>query len=120
MPNHPINYIELSAQDPAASDKFYAQVFDWKIEAAPGMDYRMFTAEGGPSGGFVKPDGKMYKPGDVIVYIDTDDIDSTLKKIQAAGGKVLQPKTDIPGVGWFAFFADPGGNRIGLFHRQPH
>lgn len=120
MPSHPINYIELSAKDPAASSQFYNQVFDWKIAVQPGTDYYMFPEGTGIPGAFVKTEDKLYKPGDVVVYIDTNDIDAALKKIQAAGGKVLQPKTDIPGVGWYAFFADPGGNRLGLFHRQPH
>jgi predicted enzyme related to lactoylglutathione lyase len=51
----------------------------------------------------------------VVIYIDTDDIDEMLGRIEAAGGKTLLPKTEIPGMGWFAFFADPTGNRIGLY-----
>jgi predicted enzyme related to lactoylglutathione lyase len=33
----------------------------------------------------------------------------------AQGGKILAPKTEIPGMGWFAFFADPNGNRLALY-----
>jgi predicted enzyme related to lactoylglutathione lyase len=43
------------------------------------------------------------------------DIEVALKKRVALGGKALSPKTEIPGMGWFAFFADPNGNRLGLF-----
>ena len=53
--------------------------------------------------------------GDVTVYIDTEDIDVTLKQIEKAGGKTLLPKTEIPGIGWFAQFADPTGNRMALY-----
>ncbi len=118
MAAHPIVHVELSAQDPAASSKFYADVFGWKIDRDPNFDYYMFAVEGGPGGGFVKPDGRMYKQGDVIVYLDTDDIDATLKKIEAAGGKTVLPKQEIPGIGWFAFFTDPGGNRVALYSRK--
>ena len=45
-----------------------------------------------------------------------DDIPNTLKKIEAAGGRVLTPRTDIaPGSGAFAVFADPAGTEFGLY-----
>jgi predicted enzyme related to lactoylglutathione lyase len=45
-----------------------------------------------------------------------DDIPDTLKKIEAAGGRVLTPRTDIaPGSGAFAVFADPPGTEFGLY-----
>ncbi len=111
----PFVHIELSAQDPAASSKFYAALCGWKIEVDPKFDYYQFGIDKSFGGGFVKPDGQTYKVGDVVPYIGTDDIDSMLKKVESLGGKVLQPKTPIEGIGWFAFFADPGENRVGLF-----
>jgi hypothetical protein len=57
------------------------------------------------------------KPGDVTVYLDSDDIEADLEKIEANGGKKILGKTEIPKVGWFAYFADPTGNRLGLFTR---
>ena len=115
MPAHPFVHIELSAKDPAATSKFYSELCGWKIEVDPKFDYYQFAIDGAFGGGFVKPDGKTYKPGDVIPYIGTDDIDAMLKKVESLGGKVLLPKTEIPGMGRYAFFADPGGNRMGLF-----
>jgi uncharacterized protein len=120
MPAHPIVHLELSAKDPAAASKFYADLCGWKIEVDPNFNYYQFTAEGGPGGGFVQPDGKMYNAGDVVPYIGTDDIDAMLKKAEALGGKVVLPKTEIPGQGWFAFFTDPSGNRIGLYASAHH
>ena len=78
----------------------------------------MFQAEGGPGGGFVNTGESMgmdYKAGELLVYISTDDIDASLAQVEAHGGKTLLPKTEIPQVGWFAFFADPTGNRVALF-----
>jgi hypothetical protein len=50
------------------------------------------------------------------VYIMVDDISDTLKKIEAAGGRVMTPRTDIaPGSGAFAVFADPAGAEFGLY-----
>ena len=45
-----------------------------------------------------------------------DDISDTLKKIEAASGKVLTPRTDIaPGLGAFAAFADLAGTEFGIY-----
>lgn len=114
MSTHPIVHIEISTKDAPASAKFYSEVFGWKIEVDPRFNYHQFAGEGGPGGGFVNVD-EHTKAGDVIPYLAADDIDAMLRKVERTGGKVLQPKTEIPGVGWFAFFADPTGNRIGLY-----
>jgi predicted enzyme related to lactoylglutathione lyase len=114
MSNHPIVHIELSANDREAAAAFYAKIFGWKIEQMPAMNYATFEASGGPGGGF-NPVGKDNPAGSVIVYIATDDIPATLKQVEASGGKTLVPKTEIPGMGWFGVFADPTGNKVGLY-----
>ncbi len=115
MVSHPIVHLDISAKDPAAASKFYAELFGWKIAVDPNFNYHQFAAEGGPGGGFVGVDDQTYKAGDIVPYVGTDDIDAFLKKAESLGGKTLMPKTEIPGIGWFAFFADPTGNRIGLY-----
>ncbi len=115
MSNHPIVHIEIPAKDPMAAGKFYKDLFDWEFEDVPGADYVMFTSQEKMGGGFPKLDPQMYQPGEVVIYIDTPDINAKLDEIVAAGGKILLPKTEIKGMGWFAFFADPTGNRIALY-----
>jgi predicted enzyme related to lactoylglutathione lyase len=45
-----------------------------------------------------------------------DNILDTLEKIEAAGGRVLTPRTEIgPNSGAFAAFADPAGAEFGLY-----
>ena len=114
MSNHPIVHVELSADDPKAAGKFYAALFDWKIESMPEMNYVTFAAEGGPAGGF-NPLSEQVQAGDVLVYVATDDIQTSLAKAESLGGKTLVPKTEIPQIGWFGIFADPTGNKVGLF-----
>lgn len=116
MPNHPVVHIEIPAEDTAAASKFYTALFGWNVNYAQDFDYHMFQVEGGPGGGFVKiGDNPPYKAGEVLIYVSTDDIDATLAQAESLGGKTLVPKTEIPGTGWFAFFADISGNRIGLY-----
>lgn len=114
MSKHPIVHIEFSAQDREAAGKFYTDLFGWSIQQMPEMDYAMFDSGEGVGGGLnpVKDDNPA---GTVIVYVGTDDIHASLAKAEQLGGKTLVPKTEIPNMGWFAFFADPTGNTIGLY-----
>jgi hypothetical protein len=112
---HAVVHLELSAQDPRAMARFYRELFGWRIDDSMGEDYLQFQPEENPGGGFAKVDGEIYQPGDVIPYIHADDIDASLRKVEALGGKTVLGKTEIPGVGWYAFFKDPTGNRIGLY-----
>jgi predicted enzyme related to lactoylglutathione lyase len=115
MMAYPIVHVEFSAADPEETSKFYQDAFGWKLEAYPEMNYIGFEAEPGPGGGFNPIDGETIKPGDVIVYIQTPDIEASLAKIESLGGTTLHPKTEIPNIGWYAFFGDPAGNRVALF-----
>ena len=122
MSSHPIVHIELAANNSESAGKFYADAFGWKIEAVPQFNYATFEAKPGPGGGFVSVGGpSQFKPGDVLIYIGTDDIDASLAQVNKLGGKTITPKSEIPGVGWYAIFSDPTGNKIGLYTDQnPH
>jgi predicted enzyme related to lactoylglutathione lyase len=115
MGKHQIVHVEIPAQNPKAAGQFYADLFGWGIQADNDFDYVMFSAGDGPGGGFTTIDGENVKPGDVAVYVETDDIPGTLAKAESLGGKTVMEKTEVPGMGWFAFFADPSGNRIALW-----
>ena len=114
MSKNNIVHIEFSTLDREASAKFYGDLFGWKTEQMPEMNYATFDTEAGLGGGFsqVQADNPV---GTVLVYVDTDDIEATLAKIDKLGGKSLVPKTEIPGIGWFGIFADPTGNKVGLY-----
>lgn len=114
MSKHPIVHIEFSAKDREAAGEFYNALFGWEIQQMPDMNYATFmTTEGGVGGG-LNPVSEDYPAGTVMVYVGTDDIEASLAKAEQLGGKKLVPKTEIPGVGWFALFADLTGNKIGL------
>ncbi len=114
MSEHPIVHIEFSARDRVEAGKFYNAAFGWEVQQIPEMSYATFKAEGGPAGGF-NPVSEDYPAGTVMVYIDSDDIPADLARIEKLGGKILQGKSEIPGMGWFAFFADPTGNKVALY-----
>ncbi len=114
MPSHPIVHIEFSTKNREATGKFYADLFGWKVEQIPDMNYATFAAEPGPGGGF-NPVTDSNPPGTVLVYVGTDDIEASLSKAESLGAKVLRSKTEIPQMGWFAIFQDPDGNSVALY-----
>jgi hypothetical protein len=85
----------------------------------PEMNYAMFDYGVEGVGGGLNPVGEDNPVGTVIIYVDTEDIATDLAKVEKLGGKIVTPKTEIPGMGWFAIFSDPTGNRIGLFSTLP-
>ena len=114
MSIHPVVHVEISATNLEAASKFYADLFGWKVEQIPEMNYASFEPGEGVGGG-LNPVGENYPAGTVTVYIGTDDIEASLAKAEKLGGKAIVPKSEIPGFGWFGMFLDPSGNQIGLF-----
>jgi predicted enzyme related to lactoylglutathione lyase len=114
MSNYEIVHIEFSARDPKGLGKFYNALFGWEVEFSEELDYVMFDGGDGPGGGFPRV-GEGMKAGTVMVYISTDDIDTSLSRAESLGAKILTPKTEIPMTGWFGTFADPTGNVVGVF-----
>jgi uncharacterized protein len=121
MSDHPICHVEIPATDPTSLSSFYAEVFDWQIEAAdPTRNAHLFHVQRGPGGAFVQAGTDTGIPlGQVLIYLFTEDIDATLAKAEELGAQTLTPKTEVP-YGWTAVFADPSGNRIALFSTTGH
>ncbi|MGH9058503.1 MAG: VOC family protein [Acidimicrobiales bacterium] len=109
---NPVAWFEASGPDPAALQRFYAEVFGWKIDADNPMNYGMVDPEEGGIGGGVgpTPDGTSQ----VTWYVSVPDLQATLDKIEQVGGKTVSPPMDVPDGPTLAFFTDPAGNRIGL------
>jgi predicted enzyme related to lactoylglutathione lyase len=49
------------------------------------------------------------------VYVQVPDLAAHIKKAQSLGGKQIVPPTDVPGMGQFAWIADPEGTIVGLW-----
>lgn len=114
MSKRNIVHVEIPAASVEGAGKFYQDLFGWKLQHMPEMNYTMWEAGDGSGGGFpaVSADNPA---GQVLIYIASDDIDADLKNAASLGGKIVQPKTEIPGMGWFGIFQDPTGNALGLY-----
>lgn len=114
MSKRNVVHVEVPAANLDAAGKFYGDLFGWKITPMPEMKYTMWEAGDHTGGGF--PQVSADNPaGQVLVYIDSDDIEADLKNVVKLGGNVLHQKTEIPGFGWFGIFKDPTGNVLGLY-----
>jgi len=121
--NNAISWFEIPATDLPRAQKFYENIFG--IQMIPmdmeNIKMRMFpltdmmTQVGGAvvdSGGFHKP---SLTEGPLIYLNGNPDVQKVLDKVEAAGGKIMVPKTQIsPEYGYMAVFIDSEGNRIGL------
>ncbi len=105
-------HFEVVGKDAGALQKFYSEVFDWKLDTNSPSGYGMVAPEVGLAGGIGgTPDGSA---GHVTFYVQTDDPKATLEKVERLGGKVVMPLTEIAPETTIALFADPEGHVIGL------
>jgi len=115
-----IDHFEINADDPLRAKSFYENVFKWKIEKWEGpLEYWLISAgdedEPGINGGLQKRENKE----DAITnYITVKSVDDIIKKIEENGGKIIKPKSPIPGVGYYAIFKDTEGNRLYLMEKD--
>ena len=118
-----ISWFEIPTTDIDRAQKFYEAIFGMTMIPMdmPNIKMRMFplddmmTQVGGAlcdSGGFHKASAT---DGPLIYLNANPDVQGVLDKVEAAGGTIMMPKTEIsPEYGFMALFMDTEGNRIGL------
>ncbi len=110
-------HFEIAADNLEGVALFYQQVFGWKLNwAREGAPYILAdTGEGaGISGAFLK---RALPNQSTVNTIDVPSVDDFLGRVQAAGGAILAPKVEIPGVGYLAYCVDIEGNPFGILER---
>jgi len=113
----PVVHFEFWSENPGKVSEFYKEVFDWKIQDIPDLNYHMIDTEGGDkgiNGGIMTPQKGPW-PGNMALYIDVEELAPYVEKIKAAGGKVVVEEMEVPGVGWLALFEDTDGRVLGLW-----
>lgn len=114
-----INWFEIPAADISRAKKFYQSVLDCEMNETEMFGTKMAFLPGdgsNVSGAIVQ--GEDYAPASqgTLIYLNGgDNLDNALSKVEAAGGKVIVPKTQIsPEMGYFAIFFDTEGNKMAL------
>ena len=116
-----LNWFEITVSDMNRAKKFYETVFgiEMQLQEMMGMQMAFFPAEdmnGKVSGSLVQgPNHKPSMDGAKIYLNGNPDLANALAKVEAAGGKVIMPKTKISDeIGCMAFFIDTEGNNVAL------
>ncbi len=119
-----LNWFEICVTDLPRAKKFYETIFGITMEPwdLPGFEMAVFPSvpgNGKATGAIVKSESHVPSMDGCIIYLNADpDLSAVLGKVDAAGGKVLMPKTHISDeIGYMAFFSDSEGNRMAL-HSQ--
>jgi uncharacterized protein len=131
-----IVHFEIPADDVERARKFYSTLFGWKIEKievrkdGETIDYWMISttssSEGKGGGSHEEKksasiDGGLMKRQDPqqpnLNYISVSSIDEYSKKVKELGGKVVMPKTEITGYGFFAVCIDTENNAFALWEK---
>ena len=105
-----VDHIHLNVPDQAKGVEWYQKTFGGKpITEAP--DRLMF---GDTRLIFLKNDKAQPSTGSALDHIgfSVADLDATLKDLEAAGAKIVNPARDVPGLFKLAFVDDPWGTRI--------
>lgn len=112
--HRPIHF-EIPSDNPEKAVEFYSKVFGWQINKWGDIDYWLCTTGDEKTPGINGAIMKRVNAGQPFAnYIGTDNIDKTIKDIEAAGGQIVVPKTAIPSVGYFAYFKDLDGIIMGI------
>jgi hypothetical protein len=109
-------FVEIPVTDLYDSIRFYSAMFNWKFNPLPSGRYAYFHTGGEIHGALSGDD----QPGQgVIVYLEVPDIEAKLEEIKFSGGRIVTPKTLITkDEGYYARFADPSGNVLGLWSKN--
>jgi predicted enzyme related to lactoylglutathione lyase len=110
---HAVVHFEISGPDSGRLADFYAGLFGWRMHRVPGADYTLVdtSAGSGINGGISE---SADDAADVTFYIETDDMQAALDKINLLGGKTQTPITELAGTVTYAKFSDLDGLVIGL------
>jgi len=112
-----IVHFDISADNIERAKKFYNKLFDWKIEKSLGpteyylIETRTSKGEIGITGGIAKREKDYQK---ITNFIEVPSIDESITNVKLLGGKIIEPKTAIPTVGYIAGCLDTENNIFGI------
>jgi uncharacterized protein len=116
---NPVTWVEIVGKDSAGLQRFYREVFGWKLTPPVKEmgNYSMLQDhKPGIAGGI---GGSEDDNPRVSVYIETADPESLAQKAERAGARMVMPVTQITPTTTIAMLVDPAGNTFGLLKAQP-
>ncbi|HEX9234665.1 MAG TPA: VOC family protein [Actinomycetota bacterium] len=111
-------HVEIPAKDLGRSRQFYQDVFGWKFIDIPGWEDGQLikTSDDGIEASLGTLGQSEHITSFVLVKGAIEDMRRKAEQIEAAGGSIFHPPTELPeGMGAFAYVADPEGHVFGLW-----
>jgi hypothetical protein len=120
-----LSHFMIPADDVDRARHFYSALLGWKIEPTKpspdsmgiaAMQYHDITT--GPVEPGALSTGGLYKrhlDEPILDFVQVEDIESAVSRVENLGGTIARPITAIPGVGLTAMILDTEGNLIGLW-----
>lgn len=127
MKNNMVGWFEIPVENMDRAVAFYEHVFELKLDrhlvGQLEMAWFPWTETGAGSPGSLVHFPAAYKPVDngILIYLTahSGDLNNELSRVEDAGGKVLQGKTQISEeYGFMALILDSEGNRVALHSRS--
>lgn len=113
-----ITWFEIPVTDLARAQHFYETVLGRALhrEDFGGGEIAVFPYERPATGGCLMAGAAPSSGHGVRIYLDcTPSLDAALALVEAAGGRIVAPKSALPpGMGFFAVLRDTEGNEVGL------
>lgn len=116
MPN-PVVQFQIISKDPDSTSRFYADLFEWTVNARNAMGYRQIStgaSEGIQGGIWPAP---PQSPNFVQLLVAVENVADSVKKAEALGAKLLVPPTVLPEGDEMAVLHDPQGMPFGIWRR---
>ena len=119
-----VGWFEIPVNDMERAIAFYEAVFDTTLarNTIDMLDMAWFPSDDGfGASGSLVHHAEFYEPSLIgtLIYFSSDDVSVELNRIEAAGGTVIIPKTEIStDIGFMAVFKDPEGNRLALHSKK--
>ncbi|OZG72397.1 glyoxalase [Hahella sp. CCB-MM4] len=108
-----LNYVEYAARDLGATKAFFENAFGWDF-VDYGPEYSAFSNQG-LDGGFYQADRcSSTESGGALVVFYSEDLESTLSKVESAGGSINKAIFSFPGGRRFHFI-EPSGNEFAVW-----
>lgn len=113
-----VNWFEIPSYNFDRAIAFYNEIYEIEMETSEANGYYIgyFPAKKGIGGAVVCGEGCVPSTVGPLLYLNAgNDLDKVLSRVDAAGGRVVMPKTLIgEEEGHFALFIDTEGNRLAL------
>ncbi len=113
-----VNWFEIPVLNINRAVNFYNHIYGFEMEINESGAFSMafFPAVNGIGGALVMGQGCIPSDVGILIYLNGgNDLNIVANRIEAAGGRLIMPKTLISDdAGYYAIFIDTEGNKLAL------